>query len=286
METERMLLFLSKRPELVHSFPDWVVPPEVIDELKKTDGVAIAEIAGRDSVAAVLVAIEQYPIKAVLPSIAYTGTEIGDWEIAIEKCHSLAERLERHSIKVFDPIFLGAPKFWWLLCGRHISSLFHHFGFYTPCLGCHLYFHALRIPLAKLIGVPFIIAGERESHNGRIKLNQVDIALDAYVAFMRKFEIDLLLPLRHIYSGEEIERIVGQGWGEEKEQLECVLSRNYQDTDGAVAYDERALGRFFKDFAFPVAEKVVQDYLDGRRPDYENLRIGSFLQAKLAQSAP
>lgn len=274
MELERALLLLSKKPELVNSFPNWLFPPNVIDELKDTHGVAIAEIAGRDSVAAVLVAVEQHPIKAVLPTIAYTGTEFGDWRIPVEKSCLLTKRLQKQAIKIFNPIFLGVPKFWWVLSGRYISYLFHHFGFYTPCLGCHLYLHALRIPVAKLTGARFIIAGERGKHNDHIKLNQIDVALNAYVNFVHKFGVELLLPLRHIHSGEEIERIIGQGWIEGKEQLQCVLSKNYQDIDGTVVYDEQAVQRFFDEFAFPVAEKIVKDYVVGKRPDYEALHLG------------
>jgi hypothetical protein len=262
---------LSKKPEIVISFSDWLFPPTVIDALKETEGVALAEIAGRDSVAAVLAAVEEHPITGLLPTVAYTGTEFGDWERAFATCRFVAERLRGRGIQVFDPVFLGAPRFWWLLCGRYIATLFSRFGFYTPCLGCHLYLHALRIPLARLIGAPYIISGEREQHDGRVKINQVAPALDAYRAFVETFGIKLLLPLRSIHAGEEIERIIGQRWKEGGEQLECVLNKNYQDTHGSVTYDEAALQRFFEEFAFPMAEAVVRAYLDGRSPDYEAL---------------
>lgn len=265
------LALLSQRPELVTTFPQWLLPAATIAELKKTQGMALAEIAGRDSIAAVLQAVEEHPITAVLPTIAYTGTEFGNWEGVFEKCRFLGDRLWDRHIKVFDPVLLGAPRFWWLLCGRPISTLFSRFGFYTPCLGCHLYLHALRIPLAMRINAPYVIAGEREAHDARIKVNQVAPALDAYRSFMETFGVELLLPVRHIHAGEEIERIIGHRWEEGGEQLECVLSKNYQDIDGAVIYDEDALKRFFTEFAFPIAEEVVRAYLNGDIPDYAAL---------------
>ena len=149
--------------------------------------------------------------------------------------------------------------------------LFSRFGFYTPCLGCHLYLHALRVPLARLTGAPYIISGERERHDGRVKVNQLPSALDAYTAFVGRFDVELLLPLRSIHSGKEIERIVGQEWKEGGGQLECVLSKNYQDTDGSVTYNEAGIRRFFEEFAFPIAEGVVRAYLEGEIPDFENL---------------
>ncbi|MCF8037391.1 MAG: hypothetical protein K9K62_11005, partial [Desulfobacteraceae bacterium] len=45
-------------------------------------------------------------------------------------------------------------------------------GHYTPCTGCHLYLHAVRIPLARMLGNVPIIGGERESHSGKVKVNQ------------------------------------------------------------------------------------------------------------------
>lgn len=271
MEMATLLALLSRKPDLVTSFPDWLLPPAVIDELKKEENVALAEIAGRDSVAAVLAAVEEHPIKGVLPTIAYTGTEFGDWERGVATSRFVAERLRGHGITVFDPVFIGSPPFWWLLCGRYISMLFSRFGFYTPCLGCHLYLHALRVPLARLTGALYIISGERERHDGRIKVNQVAFALDAYTAFVGRFEVELLLPLRSIHSGKEIGRIVGQEWEEGGGQLECVLSKNYQDIDGSVTYDESGIRRFFEGFAFPLAEGVVRAYLAGESPDFEAL---------------
>jgi hypothetical protein len=158
--------------------------------------------------------------------------------------------------------------------------LFSRFGFSTPCLGCHLYLHALRIPLARLIGAPYVIAGEREQHDGRIKVNQVASALDVYIAFARQFVVELLLPLRNIHAGEEIERIIGQEWKEGGGQLECVLSKNYQDSHGSVAYDEAALQRFFEEFAFPIAETVVRAYLEGKEPNYDVLSRRPFPLSK------
>ena len=271
MNKARLRSLLSSKSEHVISFPDWLLSPAAIDVLKKTVGVALAEIAGRDSVAAILTAVEQHPITGVLPTIAYTGTEFGDWEQVLATPRFVAERLRGRNIAVFEPVLIGSPRFWRLLCGRYISALFSRFDFYTPCLGCHLYLHALRIPLARLIGASYIISGEREQHDARIKVNQLPSALDAYRSFVEEFDVELLLPLRHIHSGEEIERIIGQEWREGGGQLECVFSKNYQDIDGSVTYDEAGIRRFFEEFAFPIAEGVVRAYLEGEIPDFENL---------------
>lgn len=272
MHTEQVRLLLSSKPELVTSFPEWMLSPMVTKDLSCTPGVAIAEIAGRDSIAAVLAAVDQFSITTILPTVAYTGTEFGDWEVPIEKCRVLAQRLQNQSVRVLEPVFLGAPGFFWTVAGRYISHLFGRFGFYTPCLACHLYLHAVRIPLAKSVGAALVISGERERHGSRIKLNQVGVALDAYARFMQQFGVDLLMPLRYTDSSEQIEGFVGSDWKEGGDQVQCVLSKNYVDLHGTVSWSESAVRRFFEEFALPVSETIVRAYLNGRTPDYEGIR--------------
>ena len=257
----RIFEIVSTKPELITEFPRWMLSEATEEELRSTEGLAIVEIAGRDSIAAALETARIENIKALLPTIAYTGTEVGNWEVPIRKTYVLKEELVKRGIKVFDPILLGAPKFWWLLCGRHTTHLIKRFGFYSPCVGCHLYLHAVRIPLAKKIKCDVVIGGERESHEGKIKINQIGVALDAYIYFAEKFGIELLLPLRHIRSDKDIESIAGQYWEENTEQLECVLSKNYLDVDGSVVYSEGDIKRFFNEFALNEAEDIVRKFL-------------------------
>ena len=136
------------------------------------------------------------------------------------------------------------------------------FGFPPYCVGCHLYFHAIRIPLARKLRSHLVIGGERESHNGKIKINQIKVSLDAYQAFLEKFDIELFLPLRHITSGKEIESLIGMKWDEGEQQLECVLSKNYHQPDGSVSFDEESINSFFSEFAFDTAEKIIREFLE------------------------
>ena len=103
-----------------------------------------------------------------------------------------------------------------------------------------------------------VIGGERESHDERIKINQIGIALDAYITFLKRFDIQLFLPLRYVKSDKEIELIVGRQWPEGEQQIECVLSKNYQDIDGSIVFEKNAIKKFFDDFAFQKAEKIIK----------------------------
>ena len=258
----RIYEIVSNKPELINTFPDWMLPEARENELKNTEGLAIAEIAGRDSIAAALEAINTRDFKALLPTIAYTGTEFGDWKVPFQKTELLKELLGERGIKVFDPIVLGAPRLWWRLCGRYVTHLFKAFGFYSPCVGCHLYLHTIRIPLAKKLGCSVVIGGERESHQGKTKINQIGAALDAYISFARTFGIELFLPLRNISRNKDIEAIINQPWDEGAEQLGCVLSKNYQDKEGDVFYSESDIERFFSEFGIKEAEHALQDFLN------------------------
>ena len=252
---------LSGKPELVTHFPEWMLPEATVVEIRETAGTAIAEIAGRDSIAAVIRACEEKTIRAIVPTIVYTGTEYGKWEVPFEKTQMLKQMLRKKDVKVYDTIILGSPGFWWKLCGRYTTHLTKRFGFYSHCLGCHLYLHAVRVPLAKKLHSSLIIGGERESHDGSIKINQIGISLDAYVDLLRRFHIELFLPIRHTDSGKEVEAIAGGHWGEGDDQLECVLSKNYREEDGNVIPNEEAVKRFFDEFALETAEEIVKGYI-------------------------
>ena len=118
--------------------------------------------------------------------------------------------------------------------------------------------------MARKLRSSLVIGGERESHDGRIKINQIGVALDAYQGFMNRFNIELFLPLRHIKSGREIESIVGSEWDEGDQQLECVLSKNYREMDESVAFDEDTVKLFLDEFALKKAEEVIRGYLTNK----------------------
>ncbi|MCX7794851.1 MAG: hypothetical protein N2257_10690 [Thermodesulfovibrionales bacterium] len=258
---KELLKILTNKPEIITDFPRWMLPESAINEILGIRDKVIAEIAGRDSIAAVIRACEIRKIEAIIPTIAYTGTEYGDWDVPFEKINFLKDRLKSRGIKVFEPVLLGAPRFWWRLCGRYSVEFSKRYGFYSHCVGCHLYLHAIRIPLTKILDIKIVVGGERESHDGRLKVNQIGVALDAYVSFMKRFGIELFLPLRFIRSGKEIEKIIGSHWDEGKEQLHCVLSKNYLNDKDEPLIDEEKVKRFLEEVASKIAEDTINEYL-------------------------
>lgn len=259
------------KPECAIDLPWWMLPPERIASYRFTRGLAMVEIAGRDSVAAAAKAVEEEHFTDLLPTYVYTGTEHGLWSSVEDAVKRLAERLPR--VQVHPLLVIGSPRFWQALNGRYMSSLIAQYGFFSPCIGCHLYLHSVRIPLSVSLGGIPIIAGERESHDGKIKINQIGHALTRYKGLASEFGVRLLFPLRHISDGRQIRKILGFAWEEGKEQLGCVLSGNYRGVDGSVSLSVEQAVQHLETFACPVTREIIKTYLKGQVP--EHVRIAA-----------
>ena len=183
-------VFLNK-PECVIEFPEWMLSTEQIKAFRNVKTLAIVEMAGRDSVAAAIKGVNTQGFTDLLPTYVYTGTEYGNWSSvlkAVERLKvSLGDNVNIHELLVF-----GSPLFWQALNGRYINELIKRYGFYTPCIGCHLYLHSLRIPLSVLLGNKPVITGERESHDGGEKINQIADALNVYESIGIAFNVPIL----------------------------------------------------------------------------------------------
>jgi hypothetical protein len=258
-------LYLNKT-ECVIDLPEWLLPSEKIEAYQAMPRLAIVEIAGRDSVAAAVRSVEEEGFTDLLPTYVYTGTEYGSWESVERAVGRLSSRLPE--VQMHDLLVLGSPGFWHALNGRFISELSSRYQFCTPCVGCHLYLHTVRIPLSLALGTAPIIAGEREKHDGSIKVNQIAAALDVYQRIASDFGVPLLLPLRHIAQGTAITEILGFEWYAGKEQLGCVLSGNYRGLGGNIETTAQQVQTFLEEFAKPCAEKIIGSYVSGQIPDH------------------
>ena len=261
------------KPECVIGFPSWLLSAQKASEYRQMRRLAIVEMAGRDSVAAAIVAVQTEGFTDLLPVYTYTGTEYGSWASVGNAVHRLRQRLP--GIRIHDLLLLGSPRFWQALNGRLITELIKRYGFYTPCAGCHLYLHAARIPLAISLRAP-IIAGERERHDGAVKVNQTATALNGYRDLASRFEVSLLFPLRYIDDGGEVETILGLDWKQDDEQLGCVLSGNYRDSQNHVPLTEEKMKPYLWEFALPLAFKIIEAYQQKRVPNHLKMALDVF----------
>jgi len=223
--------------------------------MDRTRGLAIVEIAGRDSVAAAVAAVRERGFRELLPTIAFTGTETGDRE-APKRAVAALEQLLAGVARVHEPVALSDPALWSAMNARPAAEIQRRFGVYSPCLACHLYLHLLRVPLAWSHHNAPIIAGERDTHDGRVKLSQTPESIDAAIRVLGSAGVELLQPVRAL-GGEGIATLAGDDWDERIGHLGCQLSGNYVCFDGTVRYDERGYARYIAEFYEPVGRAVL-----------------------------
>lgn len=279
IDSESARILLAK-PERIATFE-----PRFIERLSTAIGdrkSALVEIAGRDSIAAGIVAGRSGDYDALVPAIVYTGTLHGNWELALGNARALAAGLTDHGdVKVLEPVVLGSPRWWHASAGRYSGELARIFGFSATCVACHMYFHAAKVPLAHALGTGGIIAGERLSHDGRLKLNQLEPSLAAYSSVLESRGVELVMPLRDVSEGKHIEEIVGP-WSESAHQLMCVMEGNYRDAGDEMAFDAGALDDYLERYLVPFTRLVLDSFdEDETEPDYLSIatEVTSRLQA-------
>jgi hypothetical protein len=241
-----------------------------LSALRAGAGLAIAEIAGRDSVAAVVAAVREHGFGIILPTAVSTGTEYGDEGTPERAAALLAQRLGSDA-EVLPLVRLGSAHLWAALNGRWAAALSERFGIFSPCLACHLYMHLCRVPLSWLLGDVPVIAGERDSHGGTLKLSQMPLGIDACVRVLAHAGVELLEPVRHVHDPEVIVGLVGGGWEQGAQQLGCVLGGNYVGLDGVVVHDQLAYARYVRGFLEPAGRAVVDAWRAEPEPDYESI---------------
>jgi len=217
--------------------------------------LAIVEIAGRDSIAAAVAAVRERGFRELVPTIAFTGTETGDRDAPMRAVATLRMLLGDRAV-IHDPVALSDPALWSAMNARPCAEIKRRFGVCSPCLACHLYLHVLRIPLAWSHDNAPVIAGERDTHDGRIKLSQMPEGIEAAIRVLDYAGIELIQPLREA-SGAEVAELVGAGWDQEAEQLGCQLSGNYVNFDGTVTHDAAGYSRYVNEYFEPMGRAVV-----------------------------
>lgn len=176
--------------------------------------IVVAEVAGKDSIAAIIKYAKENPGIEIWPLITKTPPE---QEGTVESLYLyvvgyLREYISQYDVKVLNPHPIRIDPEWYEL-NRHISDTINNYGFYTPCIACHGLVHAVRIPyaLCKALNENLsgkIITGERLSHNGKIKINQNKIVLEFYDKIFKDNNVEVIRPLENIHDTSEIDEII------------------------------------------------------------------------------
>lgn len=222
----------------------------------------IGEFSGRDSVAAIMKALEDPTIQYILPIATFAGTEYGDFDVLYENYERMLTIVAGRfgETKTIYPLLEYSDRdLWALMNGRLIQMNSEDYGYTSPCIGCHLYFHLTKLPFAMALSGR-IISGERASHDGRIKVNQLGLSLDAYQEVIRNCGGDLLMPIRELAAGDLVEELIGWQWAEGKDHPKCVLSGNYRDKNGQALYNPEKLSAYIKERLIPLGTLIGRAY--------------------------
>ena len=272
-EADQIAHLLAEKPERLIPFDE-----ERMNGLRELPGLVIGEVAGADSVAAVLLAMEDDDVVTLLPVAVYTGTECGDWQSLHRNVAFLREEAARRTGKeVLELTWMGAPQFWHAFVGRFMTEIIHRFGRYSPCLACHLFVHALRIPLARALGIQTIVGGDRERHGGSQKIDQLAGVIDATDLLFREFGLELRQPLRGTAKIEDVLELLGPGWQFGSPQPVCLFSRNYWPLDSSAEWREEEIMAFIDRHAVPVLRRIIAALIEGHSVDYVQV-IQDYLQ--------
>lgn len=224
----------------------------------------IGEFSGRDSVAAIMKAFESEDINYILPIATFAGTEYGDFDMLYDNYKKLVQIVEKRygNKKIVYPLLEYSDfEVWSLMNGRYMAQIASVYGYMTPCIGCHLYFHLTKLWFASNLSGK-IISGERESHDGRIKVNQLGICLDLYAEVIAECGCELIMPIRNVEGGDSIEALIGWEWEEGKGHPKCLFSGNYRDCNGKAIYSNEELERYLGEYLKKVGILVGKHILD------------------------
>ena len=205
-------------------------PAAEFDSLK----ICAAALSGRDSVAAILNTIRSREFSAIVPIIISVPTEFGDHGLRLETVKKLRkyseDRFDQYNSLVTHPIIVNDVGLWGKInSGSNLLEIQKKFDAYTPCVGCHLYVHAMRCHIAKDLGFKHVISGDRESHAGVIKLNQLPNVLDAFQSFVQEeYGTTLSFPLKHIKDVKDINDILkaDNSYFSEIKDLNCHFGKS------------------------------------------------------------
>jgi hypothetical protein len=219
--------------------------------------IIVGEIAGRDSIAAIIKAVEELKnIRGILPVVTKVPTEEYERDTIFYALKFLRRRIKelyKDKVRVLDYIEYSDHDLWRELSIKNIGYLASEYSFYTPCVGCHLYLHIMRAKIA-LDYDAIVVSGERHSHDGRVKLNQTEEAIEVYRNVLSKMGVELLTPLSGIEESSDIISLLGSRWDEGENQAKCHLSGNYP-----VDINKNNYTRYLNEYIYKTGIKILED---------------------------
>ena len=235
-------------------------------------GVYIAELAGKDSIAAMKVIIDCFSPKIIVPVAIDIGVERGGDEAPAQNVKLLRDLLLKEKkahkttkavdVVITEIVEIDFSRLYNRLVLQTMGEFQQCFPFFSPCPPCHFFLHYCRVPIAQFLGVNAIITGERELHDDRVKINQTSDLLSFFVDYFEREEnLKLMQPLRKINRSKEIHDVLNKSWNLEGIQKSCIFSGNYRDTKGKVFGASEDWVGALKDFYAPKMKREFHKLL-------------------------
>jgi hypothetical protein len=216
----------------------------------------LAEIAGKDSIAAILKATQNCHITNLIGVGVLHRSFFGNEDEPIEHFKHISTRKSSLKIEKTEFLYLDVRNLFDQLIIRPMAIIQKNFHYYSPCPACHLFFHMMRIPVARKLKIKTFITGERNYHGERKKLNQLPEVLSLYKSLLKKEGIELVQPLKDIKQDNEIFDILGSKWISAK-PFKCSFSRNYYDENGDISFNLQNILRAISQFYYPLFAAVI-----------------------------
>lgn len=217
----------------------------------------VAEIAGRDSIAAVIKVIgDLEDIGLVLPVVTKVPTEEYGKDTVSYALRFLRKRVSElygNRVVILDHLEYSDNSLWHNLSIKDMGYLADKYSFYTPCTGCHLYLHIMRAKIA-LDYDGIVVSGERHSHDGKEKLNQTKEAIRLYEKVLEGMGVKLLTPLSNIEESSDIISLLGSEWNEGENQARCHLSGNYHKE-----IDKGNYTRYLNEYMYKKGIRILEE---------------------------
>ena len=263
------MIYLEITPELI-TFDKFY--SENKSKLENKENFFISEVAGKDSIAALIQASRDYNIKNLLGIGIFHRSFFGNIHEPKEHFEYGKELISKQNFDSTNFLYLDVSNLFDRLIIRNMAIIQKYFGYYSPCPPCHLFFHLMRIPIAKYYGITKIITGERELHGKHKKLNQIPEVLSLFKELLEKEGIELIQPIRKIRNDEKIFEILGYSW-KSAEPFKCSFSKNYYDESGEIPFEIQKILKSLESFYFPLFSSVVEFIIINHKEPEENWYI-------------
>lgn len=245
------------------------VVPEIMRDQYEYIGerVLLTDFAGRDSIAACIQILNDEEIDTIIPIGDIVPSRYGGTDSYSQNWNTLAQLVKNNHVGVdLKPWFIvDGQDFWKTLNQRYVQQITGKFGWFTPCLGCHFHFYAMRSVLVEILGHYTIIlaSGEKRLHkNGKRKANQTDAAVKSYGKFSHERGIDHRFPIHNFEFEEQITSLVGAEWKEGGSQMSCIHSGNDQDDNGHLKFTEEQISEMMSEYIIPMGKKYIELKMD------------------------